>query len=61
MKCMCLNNRGFIKSEGTEMEKIGEPYYSNNILYQKYICPICKKTRVKILNGFTSKGGFKGC
>ena len=61
MKCMCLNKfEGIVKSNGTDMDKIGEPYYLSSNLYQKYVCPKCKKTKVKVLNGFTSiKRGLK--
>jgi len=54
---MCLNKfEGVVKSGGTDMEKVGEPYYLSNNLYQKYVCPKCNQPRVKVLNGFTAKG-----
>jgi transposase-like protein len=54
---MCNDkNENIIKKTGVEMKRTGKPYYLRDILYQKYECPSCRRTKVKVLNGF-SKGG----
>jgi ribosomal protein L37AE/L43A len=46
------------KCKGT-MVKSGSPYYLSNNYYQKYVCPECQKTKVKVLEGYSSKERIK--
>jgi len=46
MKCKC----------GQEMKETGNKYNLSNNWYQKFECSGCKRTKVKVLDGF-SKGG----
>jgi len=58
MKCLCnKESYGVVKNDGQEMTKQGEQYYLSGILYQKYYCPKCQKTKAKVLNGFKSGKG----
>lgn len=41
---------------GREMRKKGNKYILSGNCYQKFECPDCQRTKVKVLDGF-SKGG----
>jgi transposase-like protein len=51
MKCYC-NDNGISKNNGHEMIKSGNSYYLKGNKYQKYECQDCKRTRVKVLDGY---------
>lgn len=56
MKCQCNNHDNGISKDAQEMNKTGPDYYLKDNHYQKYVCPKCERTKVKVLDGY-SKGG----
>lgn len=49
MECKCKK----------EMIKKDNQYYLSNNYYQKYECPECLRTKVKVLDGYSSKKRVK--
>lgn len=58
MKCLCNNEGLFVvkSSISIEMTSIGDEYTIKGNTYQKYSCPNCGRTKLKVLGGYTKVG-----